>query len=130
MPAISTLFGLVLVALGAYGYLSAEEADRSVTALIPAFFGLPIALLAAIALVRPGARKLTMHLVVLLALLGAIGAGMQGLPKFGALISDPDSLERPTAVLMQSIMTGVCALLVLLGVLSFIKARKKQKAAA
>lgn len=129
MPAIATLFGLVLVALGAYGYLSVEEADRSVTALIPAFFGLPIALLAAIALVKPGSRKLTMHLVVLLALLGAIGAGMQGLPKLGALLSDSESLERPFAVLVQNVMAGLCAILLALCVLSFVKARKKANAA-
>ena len=90
MPAIAALFGFALAALGAYAYLSAEEADRSVTALIPAFFGLPIALFGIAAIVKPGARKLAMHLVALLALLGAVGAGMQGLPKLGTLISDSE----------------------------------------
>ena len=130
MPLIATLFGLGLVALGAYGYLTAEAADRSVTALIPAFFGLPIALLGALATVKPKMRELSMHLVVLLALLGAIGAGMQGLPKLGALITDRESLERPFAVLVQNVMAGLCALLVVLCVMSFVKARKRKKRAA
>jgi cytochrome b561 len=125
MPALTILLGLVLVLLGVAGYFGTEADGRSVTALIPAFFGLPIALLGAVALVKSGAKKHAMHAAVALALLGAIGAGMQGLPKLGALVSDYQSLERPMATLMQVLMTAVCIVLVVAGGLSFVKARKQ-----
>ncbi|MFG0276069.1 MAG: hypothetical protein ACF8QF_13540 [Phycisphaerales bacterium] len=128
MPALTLLIGLVLALLGAYGYFSADEADRSVTALIPAFFGLPIAVLGALALAKDGLRKHAMHGAAALALLGLIGAAMQGLPKLGALMSDPESLERPTAVLMQNLMALACSVLVVAAVFSFVSARKKAKA--
>jgi len=129
MPALTLLIGLVLVLLGAYGYFSADAADRSVTALIPAFFGLPIATLGALAMAKDGLRKHAMHIGAAIALLGLIGAGMQGLPKLGALVSDPESLERPTAVLMQNLMALACLVLIAAAAFSFVSARKKSAAA-
>lgn len=128
MPALTLVIGLILMILGAAGYFSADADSHSVTALIPAFFGLPIALLGAAALARPGMAKHAMHAAVVLALLGAIGAGMQGLPKLGTLISDYESLERPLATLMQNLMALLCVALVAAGVASFVKARKKAAA--
>lgn len=129
MPALTLLIGLVLVLLGAYGYFTADAADRSVTALIPAFFGLPILVLGALAMMKAGLRKHAMHGAAVIALLGLIGAGMQGLPKLGALVNNPDSLERPTAVLMQNLMALACLVLIVGAVLSFVSARKKRAAA-
>ena len=129
MPALTLILGLVLIGLGAGSYFGVEADSRSVTALIPAFFGAPIALLGAVALAMAGARKHAMHAAAVIALLGLIGAGMQGLPKLGTLISDYDSLERPLATLMQNLMALVCLVLVVGAVLSFVKVRK-QKAAA
>jgi len=128
MPALTLVIGLILMILGAAGYFSADADSRSVTALIPAFFGLPIALLGAAALAKPGLSKHAMHAAVALALLGAIGAGMQGLPKLGTLFSDYNSLERPMATLMQNLMALLCVALVAAGIASFVKARKKAPA--
>lgn len=130
MPALTIAIGLILIALGAAGYFSADVDSRSVTALIPAFFGVPILLLGVVAQLKPRARKHAMHGAVALALLGAIGAGMQGLPKLGTLLSDYGSLERPLATLMQVLMTGLCVVLVVGGGVSFVRARKKKDAPA
>lgn len=129
MAKLSIVLGLVLVALGAAGYFSAAAADRSVTALIPAFFGAPIVLLGLLALAKAGARKHSMHGVALLALLGLIGAGMQGVPKLGALLTDRGSLERPMATLMQNLMALVCLVLLVACVRAFVVARKAKSAA-
>ncbi len=129
MAKLSIVLGLVLVALGAAGYFMAEVDDRSVTALIPAFFGAPIALLGLLAQAKAGARKHSMHGIALLALLGLIGAGMQGLPKLGALLTDRASLERPTATLMQNLMALVCLVLLVACVRTFVRARKANPAA-
>jgi hypothetical protein len=129
MPKLSIVLGLVLVALGAAAYFLAGSGDRSVTALIPAFFGAPIVLLGLLAQAKPGAQKHSMHGVALLALLGLIGAGMQGVPKLGALLTDRESLERPMATLTQNIMALVCLVLLLACVRAFVLARKAKPAA-
>jgi hypothetical protein len=129
MPKLSIVLGLVLVALGAVVYLTAEADDRSVTALIPAFFGAPIVLLGLLAQAKPGARKHSMHAVALVALLGLIGAGMQGVPKLGALLTDRESLERPMATLTQNLMALICLVLLVACVRAFVLARKAKSAA-
>jgi hypothetical protein len=129
MPKLSIVLGLVLVALGAAVYFMASADDRSVTALIPAFFGAPIVLLGLLAQVKPGAQKHSMHGVAILALLGLIGAGMQGVPKLGALLTDRGSLERPMATLTQNLMALICLVLLLACVRSFVLARKAKPAA-
>ncbi|MEQ9617209.1 MAG: hypothetical protein RLN60_04150 [Phycisphaerales bacterium] len=128
MAKLSLVLGLVLVAMGTVAYLTADAGDRSVTALIPAFFGTPIVLLGLLAQLKPGARKHSMHGVALLALLGLIGAGMQGVPKLGALLTDRESLERPTATLVQNLMALVCLVLLLACVRAFVLARKAKSA--
>jgi len=128
MAKLTIVLGLVLVGLGALGYFAAGTDDRSMTALIPAFFGTPIVLLGLLAHAKPGARKHSMHGVVLLALLGLIGAGMQGIPKLGPLLTDRESLERPMATLMQNLMALVCLVLLVACVRSFVLARKAKPA--
>jgi hypothetical protein len=129
MPALTLILGLVLIGLGAGSYFGVEADSRSVTALIPAFFGAPIALLGALALAKPSMLKHAMHGAAALALLGLIGAGMQGLPKLGTLISDSESLERPLATLMQNLMALVCLVLLAACVRAFVLARKAKPAA-
>ena len=130
MAKLAILLGLVLVAMGLGAYLTAATDDRSMTALIPAFFGTPIALLGLLAQLKPGARKHSMHGVAVLALLGLVGAGMQGIPKLGTLLTDRASLERPTATLVQNLMALVCLVLLLACVWAFIQARKAKSAAS
>ena len=119
MPGVTIVFGVVLIALGVGGYVATGMV--SVTALIPAFFGVVIALLGALAL-RPRLRKHAMHVVVLVSLLGFLGAA-RGLLKLPQLLSDASQLERPAAVVSQSIMAVLCLIFVALAIGSFVKAR-------
>ena len=71
MPKITVAVGVLLLAQGLGFYFAADS--RSVTALIPAFVGLPILVLGAIAM-QPAARKHAMHAAAALAALGLAAA--------------------------------------------------------
>lgn len=122
MHLTTTLYGIFLILLGVGGYLLTGRA--SVTALIPAFFGLPLFLLG-LAAAKPTRRKVAMHIAVLLGLLATIGAarGLSGLP---ALLAG--EAERPAATISQVAMFVASLLFVILCVRSFVAARKAQKA--
>lgn len=127
MAMLTILLGLILtfLGIGGYGYALATD-SASMTALIPAVFGLPIALLGVLALAKPAKRMLVMHIAVLLALVGFAGAGrgLLSLPKF---ITDADSIERPMAVIVQSVMAVLCLVYLVLAIRSFIAARRAPK---
>ncbi len=74
MIRVSTICGglLVLLGIGVFGGLWASSGEKpSFTALIPAVAGVPVLLLAALAL-KPGMRKHAMHGVAVFALLGFV----------------------------------------------------------
>ncbi len=119
MTKITIGFGLVLIALGLGSYFGTGQA--SVTALIPAFFGLPLLLLGLVAL-KERMRKRAMHVAALIGLLGFAGT-VSGLMKLPVLLTGGE-LARPAAVGVQAGMAIVCFVFVLLGVWSFIKARR------
>lgn len=124
MAKVTMWVGIGLVALGIVGYAGSGAA--SVTALIPAFFGMVLAVLGA-AGQREDRRALTMHLAALLALIGFLGAAM-GLPELPALLAG-DDVERPWAVATQSIMAAVLAVYLGFSIRSFVAARKARTAA-
>ena len=70
MTATTRLVGLVLAVLGIVSYVGTGR--TSVTALIPAFFGVAFLLLAYVARNEP-ARKHAMHVAMVLALIGIAG---------------------------------------------------------
>ena len=119
MAKITIGFGILLIALGLGAYFGTGR--ESITAMIPAFLGLPLAILGIIAL-RPGARKIAMHIAVVLAALGVAGT-FSGLMKLPALMRG-DEIARPAAAIVQAIMAIVCLIFVALCVWSFIKARR------
>jgi hypothetical protein len=80
MARTTILFGVLLCGLAAYGFLGAAPAQRSLTALIPAAFGLPLAMCGLLAL-KDALRKAAMHVAVVFALLGALASGGRGLPR-------------------------------------------------
>jgi len=125
VPKLTVVYGVALIALGLYGYFGSGQA--SVTALIPAFFGLPIAIAGLLA-ARENLRKHAMHAAAALALLGTIGAarGIPGLVK----ILGGEEVERPIAVASQSILFFLSLIFVLLCVRSFMLARKSQAGGA
>ena len=132
MPQITLGFSLLLILQGLYSYFGSpdygvEGAKISPTALIPAFFGVPMAICGLIAM-KDSLRKHAMHGAVTIGLLGALAAWGRGLMKVGALFSsDPDVDKRP--VMMVLIMAVICTVFVVLCVQSFIAARKRQQAA-
>jgi len=123
MAKITVGFGLVLIALGLGGYFGTGR--ESVTALIPAFLGLPLLLLGLAAL-KERLRKNAMHIAAIMGLLG-FGGTVPGLMKLPALLTGAE-LERPAAVPVQAAMAVVCFVFVVLCVLSFIKARRTSAA--
>jgi hypothetical protein len=118
MPATTRLVGFVLIAIGLVGYVATGRA--SVTALIPAFFG---AILLVLALVARGesARKHAMHAAVALALVGFLAVIPRLLPALMA-----GDLMRP-AIISQLAMALTLAIYIGLGVKSFIDARRARR---
>ena len=123
MAKITIGLGLVLIALGLGSYFGTGRA--SMTALIPAFFGLPLLLLGLVAL-KERMRKQAMHIAAGLGLLGFAGT-VSGLIKLPGLLTGRD-VARPAAVAVQAAMAIACLIFVLLCVWSFIKARRASAA--
>jgi fluoride ion exporter CrcB/FEX len=93
------------------------------TALIPAAFGLLLVVFGAMARDEKK-RKMAMHIAVTVGLLGFLGT-VPGLLKIGTLLSG-GTVERPAAVISQSIMAVLMAVYVGMCVKSFIDARKRR----
>ena len=145
MAKTTIIFGVLLIGLGIIGYAggsptpdtmepTAESADesasvergkgKSITALIPAFVGVALALCGILAL-NESMLKHAMHAASVVGLLGALagaGRGVMGLPKFFS--GDPTLNQR--SFLFVWLMTVICGVFVLLCVQSFIAARKRR----
>jgi hypothetical protein len=119
MSATSIVFGVILILIGAAGYAyGLSTGHASITALIPAFFGVVLAILGWLAQVKENLRKHLMHVAVVIALLGFI------LPT-GRLASKFSELSLSAAVLSQAAMAFVCLIFVIFAVRSFAAARRK-----
>ncbi len=123
MAKITIGLGLVLIALGVGSYFGTGR--ESLTALIPAFFGLPLGLLGVVAL-KERMRTIAMIIAVLIGLLGFAGT-VKGLMKLPVLLTGGE-LARPAAVAVQAAMAIVCFVIVVLCVWSFIQARRASAA--
>jgi len=123
MPRLTLSFGIALIALGAgfYAVLLAFSDDKvSPTALIPAAFGVLLAICGGVVMLRPDVkilRMIFMHLAPLVALLGAVG-GVMRLPKS---FSEGGNAVAGT---QQALMAVICLAYVILAVKSFIDARR------
>jgi fluoride ion exporter CrcB/FEX len=117
-------FGIVLIVLGVGGYFGTDRV--SVTALIPAAFGLLLALFGALAR-DDKRRKMAMHIAVTVGLLGFFGT-VSGLFELPTLLSG-GTVARPGAVVSKSIMAVLMAVYVGMCVKSFIDARRKRAGA-
>ena len=116
MPQKGILTGVILIVLGLIGYFGGGMA--SVTALIPAFFGIPI-LLASFIAKNPDKLKLGMHIAAVFGLLGFVAP-------LGRII--PTALKGTFslgfATISMILMVLVCLWFVIQCVKSFKEARR------
>ena len=123
MPYITIGVGVLLTLIGVVGYVMSGMA--SWTALIPAFLGVPMALLGAVAL-KESLLKHAMHGAAMVGLLGLLGTA-SGAVKFVKLLGGAE-VARPDAVKVQALVAVICAVFIGLCVNSFIQARKARTA--
>lgn len=124
MPTFTTWIGVLLIGLSLGSY--ALTGTHSVTAFIPAFFGGALVALGLLAR-RPSLRKHVMHAAASVTLLGLLGSAM-GIPKLFRLLGGAE-VARPSAVIAQSIMFVLCAVLLGACIASFVRARRQPKTA-
>ena len=117
MPFTSIICGALLIIIGIVGYVHGMMTEKaSITALIPAFFGIVLAGLGVAANGLENLRKHLMHVAVLIGLVGFIVPLIRVVPKLG-------DLTLSAAVVSQITMSVVCLVFVILCVRSFIAAR-------
>ena|SRR5687767_3877611 len=118
MPTYAIWFGRLLVAVGIIGYgYGMFIGNASLTALIPAAFGIVLMLLGHLAVAKEPLRKHLMHAAVLIALIGFILPAARLVPRAG-------DLTLSAAVISQLAMALLCLLFVIFAVRSFISARR------
>jgi hypothetical protein len=111
--------GVLLTVLGVGFYLATDRV--SVTALIPAFFGVPLFLLGLLAR-QEKYLKHAMHAAAALGLIGLVAVLVRLVP---ALIESGADFSKP-ALVSQALMALLCAVFVALCIRSFIVARRNR----
>lgn len=120
MPSTAIISGVLLILIGILGYVfSIIDGNTSLTALIPAAFGLILAILGFVAKSNENLRKHLMHAAVVVGLIGFLIPTIRILSK----ISD---IKVSLAVLSQAAMALVCLFFVILSVQSFVNARRNR----
>jgi hypothetical protein len=119
MASTSILFGTLLAVLGVVGYVLSGFA--SVTALIPAFFGVLLILLGLVAR-NERYRKHAMHAAAALALVGFLAT----LPRF---LQGASAGQMSPAVISQGVMALLTGIFVVLCIKSFVDARRARSQA-
>lgn len=112
MPKTTLFFAVLLMALGVGAYAF----TTSTTALIPAYVGAVLAVLAGLAMAFDGARKHLIHLAAVVALLGAIAPAIP--------LAIRAARMSPLALGVNLGMLLLCGALLALMVRSFIAARR------
>lgn len=122
MPSTSIACGTLLILIGILGAIAGQLHGKfSFTALIPAVFGVLLALCGFLAWKKESLRKHLMHGALLVALLGLIGTFFS--PGIRGAISS-GHIADGTSFTAQISMAAVCLLFLILGIKSFIDARK------
>jgi uncharacterized membrane protein YfcA len=122
MPSTSIACGTLLILIGILGAIAGNlHGNFSPTSLIPAIFGILLAVCGFLAWKKESLRKHLMHAALLIALLGLIGGlfSLRG-PITSGQVGDVTALTAKIA------MAAVCLLFMILGVKSFIDARRNR----
>jgi hypothetical protein len=119
MPKITIVYAVLLILLGLVGFFGFGRS--SVTALIPAFFGV-LVLVAGLLALDEKLHRHAMHAASVLGLLGFLGT-VTGLVKLFTLISGGE-VTRPAAVVSQAVMAVLSLIYFILCLKSFITARR------
>jgi hypothetical protein len=119
--ATARIVGVLLVLLGVFGYSATRGV--SLTALIPAAFGILLWVLAVVAR-NERWRPHAMHAAVIVGLLGFI-ATVPALASLPAVLQG-ETVARPAAVVSQSIMALLTGIFVALSIRSFVAARRRR----
>ena len=118
MPGYAIWIGRLLVLVGIVGYgYGLYAGHASLTAFIPAVFGIVLMILGHVAVAKEPLRKHLMHAALVVGLLGFI------LP-LARLIPRATEMTLSAAVLSQLAMALLCLVFVVLGIRSFITARR------
>lgn len=124
MAKLTIVFGIVLIVLGVAVFVA--TGSHAPTALIPAYFGILLAILGLLANTPDSRRRmLFMHIAVTIGLLGFVFPGWRAA---GDLIGQAHghAILRPVAMQEELAMAAICMVFVLLCVRSFIAARRQR----
>jgi hypothetical protein len=121
MPRITIGFSLAYLTIGLGGYFLTGAA--SWTALIPAGIGLILLILGIVAIRRENLRKHAMHAALLVSLL-VLGGTASSLPKLPEALAGEG--QRPAAVQSRAATAVVSLAFLVLGIRSFIQARRSR----
>jgi hypothetical protein len=124
MARTTITFGITLIILGVVGYIGTAAA--SVTALIPAMFGAVLGLLGWIAL-NERYRRHAIHMAAAVGVVGLLGS-VRGLIGLMDLFTGAE-VERPMAVVSQSVMAILMTVFLGLWLKSLLAARRKRDTA-
>lgn len=120
MPTTAITSGILLILLGIIGYvLGMINARASLTAFIPAAFGLLLLIFGLIAKSNENLRKHLMHAAVVVGLLGFLMPAFRILSRLGEFTVNAANLS-------QIAMAVICLVFVILSVKSFIDARRNR----
>jgi len=122
MPLIGIACSVALLALGFGGYALADP--KSITALIPAFWAIPLLIFSLISLQEKN-LKMGMHIAALVGLLGFIAPVGMVASKVAK-----GTLEWKLSTFSMLTMSLICLVFLVLCVKSFIDVRKAKKKAA
>jgi hypothetical protein len=118
MTRLTFTIGGILTVLGIVAYVATGAV--SVTALIPALVGVLLLACAALAR-RPALHRHSIHGALVIALLGAAGS-LMNVVKLGDLFAG--TAQRPSAIVVSTIMFVLLVFYIAMGVRSFIVARR------
>lgn len=121
MPKATIIFSVFLIVIGVGFYT--WTGSVAITALLPAFLGIPILALGALAFGEKR-RKHVMHGAFGLGVLGLV-AGLMGVVELPKLLAGAE-IERPLAVTQQLVVLLASAIYVGLGFKSFRDARRQR----